>query len=172
MCTTCFWNDIHQSSNERLVGGLLTDKPFLMFFPSGISEFTPAFSGVHDTWSFVFCVVFCSSFFGPFVLFCWSLCCLFFFDLRILMTPLVYLNSSYYDNLHIYSQASFPINTLQFVNTFILKIDKITVPWILSNNLPINHCLWTRCSRVCQQSSSQCVSVSEPWCPMTVKLVF
>jgi hypothetical protein len=59
-------------------------------YPSEIHEFTPIFSGVRVTRSLVLCV-FCRSLF---VLF-WPLCCLFFFDLRILITPLVSSNSSY-----------------------------------------------------------------------------
>jgi len=52
----------------------------------------PVFSGVRVTWSLVFCVCFvdrCLSFFF------WPLCCLYIFDLRILITPLVSSNSSY-----------------------------------------------------------------------------
>ena len=51
----------------------------------------PVFSGVRVTWSLVLCVCFVdrylSFFFRP-------LCCLFFFDLQILITPLVSSNSS------------------------------------------------------------------------------
>ena len=46
--------------------------------------FTPVFSGIHVTWSLVLCVCFvdrCLSF--------WPLCCLSFFDLQILIIPLV-----------------------------------------------------------------------------------
>ena len=52
----------------------------------------PVFSGVSVTWSLLLCVCFvdrCLSFYF------WSLCCLFFFDIRILITPLVSSNSSY-----------------------------------------------------------------------------
>ena len=41
------------------------------------------FSGVHVAWSLVFCVAFCLSFFF------WPLYCLSFFDLWLLITPLV-----------------------------------------------------------------------------------
>ena len=54
----------------------------------------PVFSGVHVTRSLVLCVCFvdrCLSF-CPF--FSWPLCCLFFFDLQILVIPLVFSNSS------------------------------------------------------------------------------
>jgi len=52
----------------------------------------PVFSGVRVTRSLVLCVCFvdrCLYFFF------WPLCCLFFCDIRILITPLVYSNSSY-----------------------------------------------------------------------------
>jgi hypothetical protein len=39
--------------------------------------------------------MFCESFFVILSFFFWPLCCLFFFDLRILITPLVSSNSSY-----------------------------------------------------------------------------
>ena len=55
----------------------------------------PIFSGVRVARSLVLCVCFverCLSFF------CWPLCCLFFFDLRIQITALVSTNSSL-DNL-------------------------------------------------------------------------
>ena len=61
-------------------------------YPSGAPEFTPVFSGVCVTRSLALCVCFvdrCLSFFF------WPLCCL-FFDIRILITPLVSSNSSYY----------------------------------------------------------------------------
>jgi hypothetical protein len=62
-------------------------------FPSGASKFIPGFSGVRVTRSLVLCVCFvdrclylCTFFF--------DICCLFFFYLRILITPLVSSNSS------------------------------------------------------------------------------
>ena len=77
----------------------------------------PVFSGVRVTWSLVLCVCFVDLclFFCPFSLpLCclflsfghcvvcssvfWPLCCLFFFDMRIMITPLVSPISSY-DNL-------------------------------------------------------------------------
>jgi hypothetical protein len=54
----------------------------------------PVFSGVRGARSLVFCVVFCRSLFVILSFFFWSLCCLFFFDLRILIIPLVSSNSS------------------------------------------------------------------------------
>ena len=51
------------------------------------------FSGVHVIRSLVFYVVFCRSLFVLLFFFFWPLCCLSFFDLRILITPLVSSNS-------------------------------------------------------------------------------
>ena len=59
-------------------------------YPSEAHEFTPVFSGVRITRYLVLCVYFvdrCLSF-CPFPF--WSLCCLSFVDLRILITPFSY----------------------------------------------------------------------------------
>ena len=45
--------------------------------------------------------MFCRSLFVLLYIFFWSLCCLFFFDIRILITPLVSSNSSCYATAHI-----------------------------------------------------------------------
>ena len=55
----------------------------------------PVFSGLRVTRTLVLCVMFCRSLFVPFSFLFWPLCCLFFFDLRILTTPLVSSNSSF-----------------------------------------------------------------------------
>ena len=62
-----------------------------------VEQFTPSFSGVHVTRSLVLCVFFVDCFLS--FLF-WPLCCLSFFDLRILITPLVSSNSSYNNTVH------------------------------------------------------------------------
>jgi len=56
---------------------------------------SPVFNGVRVTRSLVLCVWFCRSLFVLLYFFCWPLYCLFFFDIRILITPLVSSNSSY-----------------------------------------------------------------------------
>jgi hypothetical protein len=64
----------------------------LLTLPEHLSS-PPVFSGVCVTRSLVLCVYFvdrCLSFFF------WSLCCLFFFDIQILITPLVSSNSFYF----------------------------------------------------------------------------
>jgi hypothetical protein len=59
----------------------------LLSLPEHLSSF-PVFSGVRFTPSLVLCAC-------PFEPFLWPLCCLFFFDIRILITPLVSSNSSF-----------------------------------------------------------------------------
>ena len=54
----------------------------------------PVFSGICVARSLVFCVMFCGSLFVLLSFFFWTLCCLSFFDLRILITPLVSSSSS------------------------------------------------------------------------------
>jgi hypothetical protein len=45
---------------------------------------------------FSFMCMFCRSLFVFLYVFFWTLCCLFFFDIQIMITPLVFLNSSFY----------------------------------------------------------------------------
>jgi hypothetical protein len=56
----------------------------------------PVFSGVHVTRSFVLICMFCRSLFVFLYFFFWPLYCLFFCDIRILITSLISSNSSYY----------------------------------------------------------------------------
>ena len=55
---------------------------------------SPIFSGVRVTWSLVFYAMSCRSLFVMSSFIFWSLCCFSFFDLRILITPLVSSNPS------------------------------------------------------------------------------
>jgi hypothetical protein len=57
------------------------------------------FSGGSRYSIFSFMCMFCRSLFVLLYFFFWPLCCLFFFDLRILITPLVSSNSSYANGL-------------------------------------------------------------------------
>jgi len=56
----------------------------LLTVPEHLSS-TPVFSRVHVTRSLVLYVMFCRSLFVFLSFFFWPLCCLFFFDLRILI---------------------------------------------------------------------------------------
>ena len=98
--------------NNLLVNIVLSDHLYLKFIlhviveqelltlPEHLSS-PPVFSGVRVTRSLVICVCFvdrCLSF-CPFFL---PLCCLFFFELGILITPLVSSNSFYIPVVHTY----------------------------------------------------------------------
>ena len=61
-------------------------------YPAVAPRFTPGFSGVRVTRSLVLCVCFLDL---SLSFFYWPLCCLFFFDLRILITPLLSSNSCF-----------------------------------------------------------------------------
>jgi hypothetical protein len=52
----------------------------------------PIFSEVRVDLSLVFCVMFCRSLFVLLSFFFWPLCCLSYFDLRFLITPLLFSN--------------------------------------------------------------------------------
>jgi hypothetical protein len=65
----------------------------LLILPEHLSS-TPVFSGFRFL-NFSFMCVFCRSLFVLLYFFFWPLCCLFFFDIRILITPLISSNSSY-----------------------------------------------------------------------------
>ena len=63
---------------------------------SGAPEFIPVFSGLRVTRSLDFCVVFRRSLLVPLCPFFWLLCCLFFYDIRLLITSLWYLQTFSY----------------------------------------------------------------------------
>ena len=67
----------------------------MLTLPEHLSS-PPVFSGVRVTRSLVLYVCFVDRCFSFCTFFFWALCCLFLFDLRILITPLVSSNSSLY----------------------------------------------------------------------------
>ena len=74
----------------------------------------PVISGVRVTQSLISSLcIFCRSLFVFFSFFFWPLCCLFFFDLRIFITPLVSSNSS--------SNKLLIPNVIQFVVLMLLR---------------------------------------------------
>jgi len=89
-------------------------------YPPATLEFTPCFSGVRVTRPLVLCVCFvdhCLSFFF------WALCYLFFFDLRIMITPLV-------SSTHLSSLENLVITFIIFFNiltTVIPTLDSIII---------------------------------------------
>ena len=91
-----------------------------MVHSSGAHEFTSSFSGVRVTRFVVFCVMFCRSFC---VLFFWLLP---FFDLRILITPLVSSNSSYLISTYFKKKMfAYTYDTLIIQNVFWKVNDRI-----------------------------------------------
>ena len=62
-------------------------------YPSGAPEFTPGFKWGSCYSIFSFICMFCRSLFVPLYFFFWPLCCLFFFDIRFLITSLWYLQT-------------------------------------------------------------------------------
>ena len=92
-----FINNMDPAQKERIkVRNSLYSlvKQELPTLPEHLSS-PPDFSGVRVTQSFVFYVMFCRSLFVLLSFFFWPLCCVSFFDLRILIKPLVYSDSSY-----------------------------------------------------------------------------
>ena len=73
-------------------------------YPTGELEFTPGFQwgSCYSILSFI--CMFCRSLFVLLYFLFWPLCCLFFLDIRILITPLLYSNSSY--NCAVFSQCA------------------------------------------------------------------
>jgi hypothetical protein len=64
-------------------------------YPSEHMISPPVFRGsCYSIFSFI--CMFCRSLFVFLYVFFWTLCCLFFFDIQIMITPLVFLNSSFY----------------------------------------------------------------------------
>jgi hypothetical protein len=68
-------------------------------YPSEAPEFTPGFEWGSCYSIFSFICMFCRSLFVLLCFFFWPLCCLFFFDIQILIAPLVSSNSSFIDCL-------------------------------------------------------------------------
>ena len=73
----------------------------LLTLPKHMSS-PPVLSGVRVTRSLVFMCMFCRSLFVLLYIFFWPLCCLFFFDIRILIHPLVSSSTSYIINTEVH----------------------------------------------------------------------
>ena len=85
-------------------------------YPSGALEFIPGFYWGSFYSIFSFMCMFCRSLFVLLYFFFWPLCCLFFFDIRILITPLVSSSSSYLNVKQIKSILKLALNTNQSIN--------------------------------------------------------
>ena len=77
----------------RLTRRLSLVEQELLTLPEHLSS-PPDFNGVRVTQSLVLCVMFCRSLFVLLYFFFWPLCCLFFFDIGILITSLIFSISS------------------------------------------------------------------------------
>ena len=104
-----FIPEVHMScirslDKEELFRGffnVLRLRPTLQLYPSRPHQFNPIFSGVRGTRSLVLCGCFVDCSLSS-LFFFWSLCCLSFFDVRIMITPLVSSNSSYRQGIGIW----------------------------------------------------------------------
>ena len=97
LCNICVTNDhgyFPLVVNTRLTLWVPLVEQELLKLPEHTSS-PPVFSGVRVTRSVVLCVCFVDRYLS-FCTFFWPLCCLFFFDLRILITSLVSSHSSYH----------------------------------------------------------------------------
>ena len=92
-------------NTSRLTRRMQLVEQELLTLPEHLNS-PPVFSGVRVTRSLVVCVYFvdhCLSFFF------WPFCCLFFFDIRIRITPLVSSNSSFqHKNVNLFHRAIGP----------------------------------------------------------------
>jgi hypothetical protein len=76
------------------------------------------FSGARCARSYIFCVMLCLSLFVLFSFFFWSLYCLSFFDLRLVITPVLSSNSSCPFDLFFWSLCCQSFFALRLLNTF------------------------------------------------------
>ena len=115
-------------------------------YPPEAPEFTPGFSGIRVTLSLVLFAMFQRLLFVLLFFFIWSLCCLSFFDLQILITPLLSSNSSYqHDTMDASSEAgtSYPSGAPVFIPSFQWGLCCL-ISSFLCSVLVINVCLFVR----------------------------
>ena len=102
--------------------------------PSGAPEFTTGFLWGSCYSIFSFICMFCRSLFVLLYFFVWPLCCLFFFDIRILITPLVSSNYScqwlWIDHAWLYLRVSL---------TFMLRVSLTFIVVNLYRSSPNHH---------------------------------
>jgi hypothetical protein len=94
----CYIKTILQWTQQRIWCPISSSSSFSPLLVLHLSS-PPVFREVRVARSWVFCVVFCRWLFVLLSFLLWPLCCLFFFDLRILITSLVSSNSSYIKTL-------------------------------------------------------------------------
>jgi len=112
----------------------------LLTHPEHMSSL-PVFSGVRVTRSLVLCV-FCWSLLVLLYFFFWPLCCLFFFDIRIPIAPLVSSNSSCQIYFHHIKYIFVCYHDNQKLNTSLYNIE---INWLMKIKLCFNlymHSIW------------------------------
>ena len=106
---TTYYRVCNQINTTGAISGAVTA------YPSGAPGFTPGFQWGSCYSIFSFICMFCRSLFVLLYCFFWPLCCMFFFDIRILIAPLVSSNSSrppLYSNYSIiYDMGNITIDT-------------------------------------------------------------
>ena len=85
----------------------------------------------------------CRSLFVLSSFFFWPLCCLFFIDLHILITPLVSLSSSYSNGNHKYATYNSDCNITIYGSTIILRISaSVSIFDDKDNTIWVINCIW------------------------------
>ena len=101
-------------------------------FPIVILSSPPDFSGVRVTRSLVLNVCFVDRCLSFCIFSFWPLCCLFFFDIRILITPLVSSNSSYHSRIsHKNNRSS--SSSLSSSSSFFIVVVIIIITILITN---------------------------------------
>ena len=121
----------------------ITEDLFLIFRIQEHLISPSVFSGVRVTRSLVLYVCVVDRSLSFYI--CWSLCCLFFFDIRNRITPLVSSNSSYYTMITYY----FKINPLWFLRAIVFIISTMFVSSLPPVVCSRAHVLFTLSVLVC-----------------------
>ena len=103
-----------------------------------ICALIPAFQWGSCYLIFSFLCMFYRSLFVHLYFFFWPLCCLFFFDIQILITSLLYLQTLLTQILHV---CSFYIDFLHCINLQIYKMDYVLTPLYMTSGLFLNYLL-------------------------------
>jgi hypothetical protein len=96
--------------------------------------------------------MFCRSLFVLLYFFFWPLCCLFFFDIRILITPFVSSNSSFYKKHFLMD----PVTNMSDISK-----SKLIVAWYKSFIVVVNKCWIQKLQNVCNKNYC-CATINFP----------
>ena len=97
----------------------------------------PGFNGVRVTRSLILCVMFCRLLFVHLYFFYWPLCCLLFFDIRILITPLASSNSYFGHWVVCPSSICKFLLPLWYLQTLLLVIELSALLWFTNSYYPV-----------------------------------